>query len=96
MDCELGGAPAWSHSFCQSAHLGNHDLALHLFLVDVVNAKIGDGKHTLLRPLQVVDLFDHRSIHQGLCSPKSKNIDLARQNVKRQSDIRSVDAYLSR
>jgi len=48
VDCELGCAPAWGHSLGQSSHLLHIDLALQLFLVDVVNMKIGDGKHTLL------------------------------------------------
>ena len=66
MDCELGWAPTRRDSLGKSSYFGHQDLALHLFLVDVVNAKIGDSEHSFLWPLQIVDLFDHCSVHQSL------------------------------
>ncbi len=59
MDGEFSCASTRRHCFGEAANVAHFNLSLHFFLVDVVNGGIGDCEHTLLRPLQVVDLFDH-------------------------------------
>ena len=48
MDCELSCAPTGRHSLSEATNIIDHDSALDLFLVDVVDGVVGDGEHALL------------------------------------------------
>ena len=56
---ELSRAAARRHGLRDAADFVDLDLALDLFLVDVVDGVVGDGDHALLRPLKHVDFLHH-------------------------------------
>ena len=64
MNCEFSCAPAWWYSLREATNVFDHDSALDLLLVDVVDGVVGDGEHALLRPLKLIDLFNHCRVHK--------------------------------
>ena len=66
MDRELSCASTGWDSLGNAANVVDWDHTLDLLLVDVEDGVISDGNHTLLRPLELVDLLDQRGVNKGV------------------------------
>ena len=66
--CELSRAPARRHGLRDAADVVDGDDALDLFLVDVEDGVVGDGDHSLLRPLKHVDFLHQRGVYKSVSS----------------------------
>ena len=66
MDRELSCASTGWDSLGDAANVVDGDHTLDLLLVDVEDGVVRDGNHTLLRPLELVNLLDQRGVNKGV------------------------------
>lgn len=66
MDSEFRSAAARGHCLGEATDVVDCNHTLNLFLVDVDYGIVCDRNHSLLRPLELVDLFHQRGVHKSV------------------------------
>ena len=74
MDGELGGAAARGHRLRNATYVDDWDYALDLLFVDVNHSVVCDRNHTLLGPLELVNLLHKCGVDESVLKEKSGRV----------------------